>query len=76
MATHKKQYEVYEVSVDGLLKAPEFNEGYGYSSNLYGPFDTEDEAITALLDKAKGGGKWIRWQFIIVPRITILGENT
>lgn len=48
--TYKAQYKIYEVSPDGLLKEPEFNEGYGYTSFFYS-YDTEEEAIDAIVAK-------------------------
>ena len=71
--TFKKTFEVYERSDDGLLKTPNWNEGYGYHSGLYGPFDSEEAAIEALMEKSYD---WLSPRdFIIVPVIRVEGNS-
>lgn len=66
--SYKVKYKIYEVSPDGLLKEPEFNEGYGYTSSFYS-YDTEEEAIAAIIEKrAEYRG------FIVLKEITYVKE--
>ena len=67
--SYKIQYKIYEVSPDGLLKEPEFNEGYGYKSSFYS-YDTEDDAILAIVEK---GVKYR--EFVILKEVSYTGPT-
>ena len=56
-----------------LLKKPEWNEGYGYRSGLHGPFDSEEAAIEALMEKSYDWSS--PRDFIIVPVIRVEGNS-
>ena len=68
---YTKKYKILERSSDGLMKEPEFSEGYGYKSSFHFDYETEDDAISDIVKKAE---KYR--EFIIVPVIRYTGETT